>query len=115
VTVRTGALVAASGLTVALLAPSPYWAFPGLALTGAGFSVIVPLVFAAGGRVAGLSRGTGVALVSGCGYIGFLFGPPVIGFLSQWWTLRGALFLVVALSLIAAALAKAVGLNRSRI
>jgi MFS family permease len=114
-TLRTGAVVAASGLTMALLSPSPHWAFPGLALTGAGFSVIVPLVFAAGGRVAGLKRGAGVALVSGCGYIGFLFGPPVIGFVSQWWTLRGALFLVVALSLTAATLARAVDGNRDQI
>ena len=113
-TVRSGALMAAGGLTLALCSPSPHWALPGFALTGAGFSVIVPLVFAAGGRVPGVQRGTGVALVSGCGYIGFLFGPPIIGFVSQWFTLRGALALVVGLSLLAASLAKAVGLARNQ-
>jgi predicted MFS family arabinose efflux permease len=111
-TVRSGALMAAAGLTFALCAPSSHWALPGFALTGAGFSVIVPLVFAAGGRVPGVQRGAGVALVSGCGYIGFLFGPPIIGFVSQWVTLRGALVLVVGLSLLAASLAKAVRPNR---
>ncbi len=108
-TARTGALVAASGVSLALLSPSPFWAFPGLALAGAGFSVIVPLVFAAGGRVQGLQRGAAVALVSGSGYIGFLFGPPIIGYLSQWITLRGALFFVVALCVISATRASAVG------
>jgi MFS family permease len=47
-------------------------------------------------------------MVSGSGYIGFLFGPPLIGFLAQLTSLRAALFLVVALSVLAAALAGAV-------
>ncbi|HEX4230559.1 MAG TPA: MFS transporter [Bryobacteraceae bacterium] len=107
-TVRTGALVAAFGLSLALIAPSPSYALPGLALTGAGFSVIVPLVFGAGGRVRSLPRGAGIAMVSGSGYIGFLFGPPLIGFLAQMTSLRAALFLIVGLSVLAAVLAGAV-------
>lgn len=114
-TARTGAILAASGLTFALLSPSPYWALPGFALSGAGFSVIVPLVFAAGGRVPGIQRGLGVALVSGSGYIGFLFGPPVIGFASQWLTLRGALFFIVALCLTSALMARAVSPEQNRL
>ncbi len=107
-TLRTGALLAAAGLTLALLAHSSNWALPGFALTGAGFSVIVPLVFGAGGRIRSLAPGAGIAMVSGSGYIGFLFGPPVIGFVAQWMSLRWALFIVVALSLVAASLAGAV-------
>ncbi len=101
-TVRTGALVAAFGLALALLMPSPYWALPGFAVSGAGFSVIIPLVFAAGGRVPSVSRGAGIATVGGIGYLGFLFGPPSIGFISQLSSLRYALFLIVALTLFAA-------------
>jgi MFS family permease len=107
-TVRTGALLAAFGLTVALAAASPMWALPGFALTGAGFSVIVPLVFGAGGRVDSFPSGAGVAMVSGSGYIGFLFGPPLIGFIAQVTSLRAALFLIVGLSFLAAILANAV-------
>jgi MFS family permease len=107
-TVRSGALLAAFGLTLALVAHSPNWALPGFALTGAGFSVIVPLVFGAGGRVRSLPPGAGIAFVSGSGYVGFLFGPPLIGFAAQWLSLRGALVGVVALSLLAATLANAV-------
>ncbi len=108
-TVRTGALVAAVGLTFALLMKSPYWALPGFAATGVGFSVIVPLVFAAGGRIPSVSPGAGIATVSGLSYMGFLFGPPLIGFISQKSSLRYALFLVVALTLLSAILAKFVG------
>ena len=107
-TVRAGALVAAAGLTLALTATSPLSALPGFALTGAGFSVIVPLVFAAGGRVRSVGSGAGIAAVSGSGYIGFLFGPPLIGLIAQGTSLRIALFVVVALSLLAASMANAV-------
>jgi MFS family permease len=107
-TLRAGALVAAAGLTFALLAHSPLLALPGFALTGAGFSVIVPLVFGAGGRVRSIASGAGDATVSGSGYIGFLFGPPLIGLIAQGSSLRIALFVVVALSLLAATLANAV-------
>ena len=106
-TVRTGALVAAAGLGLALLAPSAYWALPGLGAAGAGFSVIIPLVFGAGGRVKSVGRGAGVATVSGIGYLGFLYGPPAIGFVSQLTSLRYALWIVVALCVTAALLSGA--------
>jgi MFS family permease len=107
-TVRGGALLAAASLSLALLASSPYWALPAFALTGAGLAVIVPIAFGAGGRVASVPTGAGVAMVSGSGYIGFLFGPPLIGFIAQWSSLRLALLVIVALSLLAALLANAV-------
>ncbi len=107
-TVRTGSLVAAVGLSCALLAPSPAWALPGFAATGAGFSIIIPLVFGAGGRVKDVNPGAGIATVTGLGYIGFLVGPPSIGFTSQLFTLRYALAIVVLLCLLSAALSSSV-------
>ena len=110
-TVRGGALLAACGLTWALLVHSPYQALPGFALVGAGFSSIIPLVFAAGGRIKSVSEGAGVAAVSGLGYLGFLIGPTAIGFLSELTSLRVGLSLIVFLSLVAASL---VGRTSSR-
>jgi len=72
-------------------------------------SVIIPLVFASGGRIPGVSRGAGIATVTGLGYLGFLFGPPAIGFLSQLSSLRYALWLIVVLTLVSAGLAGSVG------
>jgi MFS family permease len=97
-TIRAGGILAACGLASALLVDSPYWALPGFALAGVGFSSIIPLVFAAGGRIQSVSEGAGVATVSGIGYIGFLVGPPVIGFVSQILNLRAGLFVIVLLS-----------------
>ncbi len=113
-TMRAGALIAALGLTLALVSSSPAFALPGFALTGAGFSVIVPLVFRAGAKVPSVPSGTGVAAVSGSGYIGFLFGPPLIGMVAQGTSLRVALFGIVALSLVAAALADVVSVDATQ-
>ncbi len=104
-TVRTGSLLAAAGVLFALIAQSPGWALPGFAAAGAGFSVIVPLAFGAGGRVEHVSPGAGIATVTGIGYIGFLIGPPAIGFTAQLLTLRYALGIVVLFCLISTALA----------
>lgn len=108
-TLRTGSMVATAGLLTALCAFSAGWALPGFALAGAGFSVIIPLVFGSGGRVEGISPGAGIATVTGIGYAGFIVGPPAIGFASQLVTLRYALGIVVACCLISALLAKSAG------
>jgi MFS family permease len=104
-TVRGGCLVAAAGLVYVLAAPNPEWSMPGFAATGAGLSVIIPLVFGSGGRVPSVSPGPGIATVTGIGYVGFIVGPPSIGFVSQIVTLRYALGIVVACCLVASLLA----------
>ncbi len=104
-TVRWGCLLAALGIVCALAAPSPLLSMPGFAVTGMGISVIVPLVFGGGGRVPGVSPGPGIATVTGLGYLGFIVGPPTIGFASQVVTLRWALVFVVFCCLLAAVLA----------
>jgi hypothetical protein len=105
-TVRAGCLVAAIGLLWTLSIHVPAWGLPGLAITGAGLSVIIPLVFGGGGRVPGVNPGPGIATVTGVGYVGFIVGPPTIGFVSQIVTLRYALGIVVACCLMAAYLSR---------
>jgi len=102
--VRYGSLIAAFGLSCALAAPAAVWAMPGFAAAGIGLSVVVPLVFGSAGRVPGVSAGAGIATVTGLGYIGFLIGPPFIGFAAQLLTLRLALILLVILCLSASML-----------
>jgi MFS family permease len=107
--VRYGSLVAAGGLTVAIFAPAASWAMPGFAAVGVGFSVIVPLVFGAAGRVPNVRPGDGISTVTGLGYLGFLVGPPFLGFISQLFTLRGSLAVVLTLCLVAASLSGFLG------
>jgi MFS family permease len=83
-------------------------AFVGFAAAGVGFSIIIPIVYGGGGRIAGITPGAGIATITGIGYIGFIVGPPTIGVISEAVTLRYALFVVVACCLIGAALSGAV-------
>jgi MFS family permease len=90
--------IAALGTTLALALPFTFPVLLGFALTGLGYSVIVPLVYAAAGRLPGTNPGVAIATVSVTGFVGFLAGPPVIGFLAKAITLRGALAVLVLLS-----------------
>jgi MFS family permease len=107
-TIRGGGILAAVGLATSLVAHSAGWALPGFALAGAGFSSIIPLVFAAGGRASSTGEGVGVAAVSGLGYLGFLVGPPAIGGIAEVTSLRFGLLVIVALSAMAALLVRVV-------
>ena len=107
-TIRLGGAIAAIGMTWMLSMSNPYWALPGLMLAGAGYSSIIPLVFAGGGRLQGVDPAVGVATVSGLGYLAFLVGPPLIGAISEFSSLRFGLFVLVALAVLASSLVGAV-------
>lgn len=92
---RAGGVVAASGLSAALVAGSEPVALAGFAAMGSGLGVIVPLLFRAAASAPGLSASVGVAAVSTIGWLGFLAGPPAIGFAAGAVGLRGALAIVV--------------------
>ncbi len=70
----------------------------GFAGLGAGLAAVIPVVFSAAGRVPGIHPGTGVALVSACGWAGFMFGPVLIGQIAQATSLRVALIFVPVLT-----------------
>ena len=74
-------------------------------LTGFGLalSVIVPVCFSAAGTVTGLRSDRAIAQLTSVGYAGLMIGPPMIGFLSDRFGLRTALFLIPSAMLIAAA------------
>ncbi len=95
--IRISGAVAALGLGVALVVAQPYAALIGFACVGLGLANIVPVLFAAAGRVAGVAVGTGIAAVASAGYFGFLVGPPLIGFVAQATSLTGGLGLVTIL------------------
>ena len=87
----------ASGLLIAILFPWLIPAIAGFLLVGAGVSSVIPLVYSAAGRSKTLSPGVALAAVSTIGYLGFLFGPPFIGFIAQAFNLRVSLGLIAIL------------------
>lgn len=99
---RGGAALAALGLLGALLAPSPFTAALGFAACGLGIANIVPVLFDAASRTG--NAGPAIAQVSTLAYLGFLAGPPLVGFVAQGAGLSAGLGLVVALSALIALL-----------
>ena len=97
VVVTVAALVAAAGVVLAAAAPTPPVAYLGFAVLGFGISVIVPLVFALVGRLAGPgARARAIGRVAIIGYMAFLIGPPALGLLSEAFGLRMAFAAVAA-------------------
>jgi hypothetical protein len=103
--VRGGALLATAGLGAALLVAAPAAGVAGFACLGAGVAVVVPVVFRAAGTGHGVAAGTALAAVTTTGYTGFLVGPPIIGAIAGAASLPAALTLVLAATLLVAALA----------
>ena len=68
------------------------------ACLGAGVALVIPAVNSAAGRLPGLSQGTGIAMVSACGWAGFVFGPPIIGALASAASLTVMLGVLPALT-----------------
>ena len=104
--VLCGALVAAAGFTLAILAPSPLAGLAGFALVGAGAANVVPVMFSAAGRQRSMPTHLAVAAVTTMGYAGVLLGPAALGFIAKLTSLAAALGLLVVLLVAVASVAR---------
>ena len=92
------------GLMIIILIHHWVATFIGLGIIGFGASNLVPVFLRAGGAANPGNMGRGVALVSTIGYIGFLAGPPVIGGVSEWFSLPAAFGIVAIFAAVIALL-----------
>lgn len=96
-TLQISGALTATGLLTAVIFPFFPTAVFGFLMVGGGVSSVVPLVYSSAGKSKTLSPGVAIAAVSTIGYLGFLFGPPFIGFIAQASSLRISLGLVALL------------------
>lgn len=94
------------GMLLTLLFPSIYLKIGGCFLTGIGISTIVPLIYSQAGNQKEIMPSIAIAGVSTIAYVGFLLGPVLIGYLSDFVGLDKALFLIVVLGFLAAFISK---------
>lgn len=92
----SGILIAA-GLSIVVLFPVLQLAIAGCLLVGIGVSCVVPVVYALAGKLKTMSPQFALAAVSTISFLGFLIGPPVIGFIAQVSSLRWSFALVALL------------------
>jgi hypothetical protein len=106
--VGAGGALAAAGLGGALALGTTAAGIVGFVAMGAGLGVVIPVLFRTAGTAAGVSPGVGVATASTIGWLGFLAGPGVIGFVAGLVGLRTALAIVVAMMALLAVLARGI-------
>jgi MFS family permease len=86
----------AAGLAIAIAFPATDTATFGFLLVGFGTSSVVPIAFGLAGKSNTMTASTALATVSSISFLGFLIGPPMIGFMAQGFSLQIS-FAVVAL------------------
>ena len=96
-TLQVSGSLTATGLLIAVAFPYVYTAIAGFLLVGVGVSSVVPMVFSAAGKSKTMQPGVALAAVSTIGFLGFLVGPPIIGFIAGMATLRVSFILIAAM------------------
>ena len=93
---QASGIIIAIGLLTAVIFPFIIPATIGFLLVGIGVSSVVPLTYGLAGKSTTMSPGAALAALSTVGFLGFLLGPPLIGFIAQLAGLRWS-FTVIAL------------------
>jgi len=97
---RTGGIIAALGITLAIIFPYTITAILGFTLVGAGVSCGAPILYGSAARVPGMAKGAGLATMNTFSMGGFLAGPVLIGFISKSLNLPFAFSIVAVLALV---------------
>jgi cyanate permease len=97
------ALCSTAALLCIIFSPTPLVGILGFLLLGAGVALGAPILFNAAARVPGLAPGAGLATYATFSFIGFLAGPPVIGFVGEKFGLNVGFALVAVLAVISLA------------
>jgi MFS family permease len=85
---RACGLANVAGLVLLLVSPNTFLAFLGFAAMGVGVSVGFPLAVTAAASLADRPSASSVAILSFVALLGFLVGPPLIGFVAELGDMR---------------------------
>lgn len=105
--VRACAVLGVLGIGMIIFVDNDLLAGVSVLLWGLGTSLGFPLTISAAGDT-GPDAATRVSVVATSGYVAFLVGPPLLGFLGEHFGLRYAMLVVLTLMIFAALVAKAV-------
>ncbi|SDO63109.1 Fucose permease [Paracidovorax cattleyae] len=103
---RICTLSASLALALVIFSPSPWLTVCAIVLWGIGASLGFPLAMSAAGEGEG-DTATRVSITATLGYMAFLVGPPMLGFLGERFGIRQAMLPVLAATLLAVTMASA--------
>ncbi|HVG14145.1 MAG TPA: MFS transporter, partial [Chitinophagaceae bacterium] len=87
-TMQASGIIISAGMAISVLFPNIVAATIGFMLVGLGVSTNIPSVYSVAGRNEKIPPGIALAMVSSVSYLGFLMGPPLIGYISALSNLR---------------------------
>ena len=85
---RISGILISSGLFTAVIFPYLIPSTIAFMVVGIGVSSVIPTVYSAAGRHPTIPPGLALATVASVGFLGFLMGPPLIGYISEAFSLR---------------------------
>jgi MFS family permease len=86
--IQISGLLISTGLFTAVFFPYLILATIGFMLVGLGVSTIVPTLYSLAGKNTTIPPGEALTIVSSVSFLGFLMGPPVIGYIAELLGLR---------------------------
>lgn len=104
-----GGLIASVGMGLALAFPSIPGTIIGFAAAGYGVATLIPAAMHVADELPGLKHGAGLTIVSWLLRLGFLFSPPIVGFVADNAGLRTGLLVVPIAGVVAVLFAWALG------
>ncbi len=76
------------GMMLAVIFPQMTTAILGFLMVGIGVSSVIPICYSSAAKSKRIPTGIAIATVSSIGFLGFLLGPPFIGFIAHASSLR---------------------------
>ena len=95
-----GGVLMAAGMGLVVFSPWSMLSPVGFALVAIGAANTIPVMMSAAARTPGVEPSVGIAAVATGALLGFLIGPPAIGFVAHAWGLAVALELLGVVGLI---------------
>lgn len=92
--IRTGGAIITAGMGIALIWPTIPLTLAGFGAAGLGAAALIPAAYNTADELPGLNPGVGLTVDSWFMRLGFLVTPPLVGALSDMFSLRWALLVV---------------------
>jgi len=99
--------IAAAGSLLIGFAPHPYVAIAGFGMIGLGCSGVYPLAVSAAAQRTDRPASVNVAALAQVSFVVFFLGPPLLGFVGEYWGIRNAYLVVLPIILAGLALSGA--------
>ena len=97
---RANGIMITSGMMIAVLFPYVVSAIIGFLMVGLGVSSVVPICYSSTRKSHRIPSGVAIATVCSIGFMGFLMGPPLIGYIAAATSLRMSFATMAVIGLI---------------